>query len=335
MDTTPHAQDRSGETCGHYKLNSLRGTGTFAQVYSAEDIRDSERIVAIKILLPNLEEDVLEEYQARFEEEQKVATGKTINKYSDHHAPLSSISWSSDSKALVTVSDDGTMFIWDAITKQKLPICLNYPYQKQVTYAIWSPHAEHLAIAVGNQVFIYDDPRQSGYAQRDTTFNKHTAPVRTIAWSSDGKALISGADDGTVIVWLAEENKELHRWLHTDSVTAVAYSSDGTLVASGSQDHSVLIFYAQKVKDIEQWSQFGSYHHDDQVTSLAWVHSTLLASSSDDNTVQGWDFGAQEPHQLTLPHPDVVNAITCSPDGQHLISACDDKLARVWKIQQG
>lgn len=263
------------------------------------------------------------------------ATGKTINKYSDHHAPLSSISWSSDGKTLVTVSDDGTMFIWDAVSKQKLPICLNYPYQKQVTYAIWSPRSEHLAIGVGNQVFVYDDPRQVGYTQLDTTFNKHTASVRTIAWSPDGKALISGADDGTVIVWLAEENKELHRWLHTDSVTAVAYSSDGTLVASGSQDHSVLIFYAQRVKDAEQWSQFGGYHHDDQVTSLAWVHSTLLASGSQDNTVQAWNFGVQEPHQLTLPHPDVVNAITCFPNGQSLISACDDKLARVWKIQQG
>jgi WD40 repeat protein len=59
--------------------------------------------------------------------------------------------------------------------------------------------------------------------------------VRTAAFSSDGKWLVTGSDDGTVRVWDASKPKdEIQRLAPGGPVTAVALSSNSKYVAIGS-----------------------------------------------------------------------------------------------------
>ncbi len=73
--------------------------------------------------------------------------------------------------------------------------------------------------------------------------NGHTGAVNSIAFSSDGKQMISGSDDGTVRLWdtvAAREQGTLKG--HAAAVLAAALSPDGKLAASGSADHSVRLW---------------------------------------------------------------------------------------------
>ena len=56
-----------------------------------------------------------------------------------------------------------------------------------------------------------------------------------MAFSPDGKRIVSGSRDNTVKVWDADSGKELLTLKgHTGGVTSVAFSPDGKRLVSGS-----------------------------------------------------------------------------------------------------
>ena len=70
--------------------------------------------------------------------------------------------------------------------------------------------------------------------------------VQDIAFSSDGRRVVSGSWDGTAQVWDisttlnagAAGRREVFRLTHNDDVNAVGFSPDGKWVVSGSWDNT-------------------------------------------------------------------------------------------------
>jgi WD40 repeat protein len=83
--------------------------------------------------------------------------------------------------------------------------------------------------------------------------NAHTtpqpAPVYSVAWSPDGKQIVSASLDQSLKLWDATSGalvKEFKKYDekafpkgHRDGVFCAAFSPDGKLIASGSSDHSI------------------------------------------------------------------------------------------------
>ena len=77
------------------------------------------------------------------------------------------------------------------------------------------------------------------------TLEGHSGAIYAVAFSSDGKLVASGSDDGTVKLW--DTATGALQWTledHSGLVNAVAFSSDGKLVASGSHDGTVKLWDA-------------------------------------------------------------------------------------------
>ncbi|EJD02469.1 uncharacterized protein FOMMEDRAFT_124970 [Fomitiporia mediterranea MF3/22] len=78
------------------------------------------------------------------------------------------------------------------------------------------------------------------------TITTHS-PVVAVAYSPDGRHIVSGCSDNTVRIWDAETGAQVGAPLggHQGSVNSVAYSPDGRYIVSGSLDNTVRIWDAE------------------------------------------------------------------------------------------
>ncbi len=72
----------------------------------------------------------------------------------------------------------------------------------------------------------------------------HAGFVTSIAFSPDGRSLVSGGDDRTVRFWDVAANKAIHSVPTSEEIYAVAYSPDGRWVVSSGYNAELLLFDA-------------------------------------------------------------------------------------------
>jgi WD40 repeat protein len=73
-----------------------------------------------------------------------------------------------------------------------------------------------------------------------STLRSRGVPIRTLAFSPDGRLLATGAEDGGVEVWEATAGKLLHSFPPNDyAINALAFSPDGKLLVAGGADRAI------------------------------------------------------------------------------------------------
>jgi hypothetical protein len=114
----------------------------------------------------------------------------------------------------------------------------------------------------------------------------HEESVNGVAYSRDGKYVVSGSWDMTVRVWNMEKGVCEHVLNgHTDKVICVAISPDGTTIVSGSDDKTIRVWNLKTgvcEKTLEG--------HTDYVRSVAISpDGTTIVSGSYDKTIRVWN----------------------------------------------
>jgi WD40 repeat protein len=158
---------------------------------------------------------------------------------------------------------------------------------------------------------------------------KHQGFVESVAFSPDGKKIVSGSQDNTARVWESATGKEIAKIIHDGSVRTVAYSPDGRYVVSGSEDNTVRVWEAATGNEIARMT------HEDYVDSVAFSpDNKYVVSGSLDKTARVWDFSTGK-EIARVTHDGYVSSIDISPDGRYVVSGSEDGTARVWETNTG
>lgn len=161
------------------------------------------------------------------------------------------------------------------------------------------------------------------------------APVRAVAYSPNGKYIATAGWDNTVRLWDAQTGAGLQVLrAHTNHVMGVEFSPDGKYMASASSDKTVRIW------DTDNWQEIarltgasvrpGAYHvafnRDSRfIVVAADTHVVICNWTTAD--------GLKNPLSLTLPKGTRTFYAEFSPDGQSVVTASQDSIARIWDWQ--
>jgi len=172
--------------------------------------------------------------------------------------------------------------------------------------------------------------------QQTLTLKGHRRAVAGVAFSQDGKRLVSGSHDFSVRVWDVVKGQEVVSLRgHQGPVRNVAISPDGKRVVSGSEDRTVMGW------EVETGKKLFSLAHGGPVECLAMSpDGKRIATGGLDKMIKVWDAQTGREQSIIKIHNDRITTLSFSPNGKQLLSSSWDSLGKpsevkIWDLEGG
>jgi WD40 repeat protein len=202
----------------------------------------------------------------------------------------------------------------------------------------------------------------------------HSGAIRVVAFTFDGRSVLTGGDDNTAVLWSVKTGSTLGLvFRHGGVVRTAAIRDDGKVVATGSADHTArlwsipsgepigaglrhngpvqsvlfspngeVLLTASLDNGVRLWTANNgelispALFHEGPVESAAFSpDGKVIATGSYDNTARLWSAELPAPLTLPLKHEGPVRTIAFSPDGKVIATGSDDHTTRLWRVDSG
>ncbi|KAI0340403.1 WD40 repeat-like protein [Trametopsis cervina] len=199
---------------------------------------------------------------------------------------------------------------------------------EEVTDIAISPDGRMIASAQGDHIWFWDAATGEQVGDR---LVGNLDGVNAIAFSPDGKTLVSGSLYSTIRLWNTATGQPIRKpfYGHTAEVQSVSFSPKETKIVSGSSDNTVMIWDTSTQACVSVLKG-----HSDAVRSVAFSpDGTQIVSGSADMTIRLWN--SSTGGQIGFPligHEGGVNSVGFSPDGKTVVSGSDDRTIRMWDV---
>jgi WD40 repeat protein len=167
----------------------------------------------------------------------------------------------------------------------------------------------------------------------------HMGTIKSVAFTPDGKRLISAGDDKVIRVWDWQTGKTVRTIRgqvgpgDEGKIYTMALSPNGRWLAVGGyiKDNVIRIFDFDTGKLVALLCA-----HTDVVDALAFSSdSTQLVSGGGDFLAIIWDVDRRKVLHRLEGHREDIYAVAFTPDGTRVVTGSDDTTLRLWRVSDG
>jgi WD40 repeat protein/tRNA A-37 threonylcarbamoyl transferase component Bud32 len=282
-----------------------------------------------------------------------------------HSNAVMGLTYSPDGQSLLSVGDEGELFVWDAAAGSERPRRLQGHVGRIRSVAVSADGRLVLSAGEDGTVRVWDaaagrektrfvpEPHQTltsvavspdgeralcGGHKNIWLWDTATGRKRlrlphaaeSVAFSPDGRTAVSGSyDDFTVYVWDLDTGGVRHALSqHTAGVKSVAFSPDGAQILSGGEDGRLVLWDAATGDRVRVWDAHKGY-----IWGVCFTKDGRRAlSTSWDRTARLWDLADGRELQRFAPDCQELCCGAVSPDGRWGACAGGDETVYLWRL---
>jgi WD40 repeat protein len=264
-------------------------------------------------------------------------TGRLVRTSRERSSWLASFAFAPDGRRAIWASDE-TLKVFDTAKGETLHTISTISAKVGAT-AI-SPDGQLLILSEDARLYVWHTPTDEAQrtlhrwegafgSGREGPPVEHSGPIASLAFSRDGRHIVSGSRDRTIKLWHTETGNLLQTFQgHSDTVVTLAFSPNGRHFISGGFDKTIKVWEVATSKLLHSIEG-----HSGAVASVSFSpDGRLMLSGSYDKEVKLWDGLTGKLVHTFVGHSHPVTSIAFSPDGRQIVSADLSGVIRFWDV---
>jgi WD40 repeat protein/serine/threonine protein kinase len=229
-----------------------------------------------------------------------------LTEFTSHQGPVYAAKFSPDGKLVATAGADHRVLLWDPAKVQ--PIDVNRRLEGKPDLPV--------------------DFRE---------FAGRRAPVKTVAFSPDGKSLAAGGEDNVVIIWDVATGELRHSLRgHASAVASCEFSRDGEELLTAGRDKLIKLWRPATYAETRSLGSGANADAEAVLDARFSPDGSSIVTAGRDRTASLWDAATLDRLQsFQEGHEFLVTSAVFFDGGARVATGAGDGSVRVWDVATG